>query len=151
MSAEVFELERVQTAPVDRATAFAFFANPWNLEAITPPWLRFQITGAPERLERGSRLSYVLRLEGVPVHWLTEIDDWRPGRSFTDVQLQGPYRSWIHTHRFTAVPEGTEIYDHVAYRVPGGSLSPLVQRAFVAPRLEEIFDYRAGAIRSALG
>jgi ligand-binding SRPBCC domain-containing protein len=137
-----FSLERTQVLPRSLDDVFAFFSDPRNLEGITPPWLRFRILEAPARLERGSLLRYRLRLFGVPVGWHTEIADWRPPRSFTDVQLAGPYRLWEHTHRFAPVADGTEVYDHVRYRVPGGALAGFVQRLLVSPRLEEIFDYR---------
>ena len=137
-----FALERTQVVPREIEDVFDFFAKPGNLEAITPPWLRFRIRDAPVRLESGSRLRYRLRLFGWPVRWLTEITAWKPPRSFTDVQRAGPYPLWEHTHRFSRVPGGTEIYDHVRYRVPGGPLAPFVQRLFVGRWLDEIFDYR---------
>lgn len=129
---------------------FAFFSSPANLEALTPGWLRFRIVSAPAQLEAGSRLRYRLRLFGVPVRWLTEITAWHPPRAFTDLQLAGPYPLWEHSHRFTAVEGGTEVYDVVRYRVPGGALAPLVNRLFVARWLDEIFDYRRDRLAELL-
>ena len=68
-----FALERTQVLPRPREEVFAFFADPWNLEAITPRWLEFAIVEAPARLARGSLLRYRLRLFGVPIRWRTEI------------------------------------------------------------------------------
>jgi hypothetical protein len=146
-----FTFERSQVVAAGPEQAFAFFADPRNLEAITPPWLRFRIVEAPERLERGSFLRYRLRLFGAPIRWRTEIVDWRPPRSFTDVQLSGPYPLWEHTHRLSPAPGGTEIYDLVRYRLHGGALAPLVQRLAVGRWLDEIFDYRAERMRELLG
>ncbi|MBD0290075.1 MAG: SRPBCC family protein [Thermoleophilia bacterium] len=145
-AARDFALERAQLVPRPRDEVFAFFSDPANLEAITPPWLRFRIVEAPARLEQGSLLRYRLSLFRVPIRWRTEISVWRPPRSFTDVQLAGPYPLWEHTHRFVAVGAATEVYDHVRYRVPGGPLAPLVQRLFVRPWLDEIFAYRAARL-----
>ena len=128
---------------VDVDDAFAFFADAWNLEAITPPWLRFRILEAPMTLERGSLLVYRLRLFGAPILWRTEIVEWRPPFGFTDVQLAGPYRRWEHTHRLTPVAGGTEIYDHVLYRLPYEPLAGVVAPITVRPWLWAIFDYRA--------
>lgn len=136
-------LERTQQVPVELERAFEFFADPQNLAEITPPWLHFRILEAPERARRGALIRYRLRIKGVPVRWLTEITEWRPPHTFTDVQLSGPYRLWEHTHRLTAVASGTEIYDHVRYRVPGGAV---VDRVLVRPLLVEIFDYRRDRI-----
>ena len=141
------ELERTQLVQRGLDETFAFFADPRNLEAITPPWLHFRILEAPDRLERGSFLRYRLRLYGIPVRWLTEIESWQPPRGFSDRQLRGPYLLWLHSHRFAPVAAGTEIYDNVRYRVPGGPLAPtrLVRRL-----VDEIFDYRAARLRELL-
>ena len=151
MAVREFVLERTQVLPRPRDEVFAFFSDPLNLEAITPAWLHFRVTSAPERLQRHSFLRYRLRLRGVGFGWLTEIVEWSPPAGFTDVQLTGPYPLWEHTHRFVPVPSGTEIYDHVRYRVPGGRLAPAVQRPFVGRWLDEIFDFRAERLREILG
>ena len=74
---------------------------------------------------------------------MTEIAEWTPPRGFVDVQVRGPYREWVHAHRLTPVPGGTEIHDSVRYRLPGGPLAPLVHRAAVRPWLDAIFEHRA--------
>ncbi len=145
-----YALERRQVFPVSLDEAFSFFADPLNLEAITPPWLRFRIVEAPERLDRGSHLRYRLRLFGVPIRWRTEIVDWSPPRSFTDLQVSGPYPFWEHTHRLSPADGGTEVYDHVRYRLHGGVAAPLVQLLAVGRWLDEIFDYRATRMRELL-
>ena len=136
--------------PVDVEKAFAFFADAWNLEAITPPWLRFRILEAPMTLERGSLLVYRLRLFGAPIHWRTEIVEWRPPFGFTDVQLAGPYRRWEHSHRLSRVDGGTEIHDRVVYRLPYEPLAGLLAPLTVRPWLTMIFDYRARQIDACL-
>jgi ligand-binding SRPBCC domain-containing protein len=142
-------LERVQTIPRPLEDAFAFFADPSNLEAITPPWLAFGIDQAPERLERGATLRYRLRLFGVPLRWRTLISNWRPPHAFADVQVQGPFAAWEHEHELTEVAGGTAVRDRVRYRVPGGPLAPLVQWV-VGRWVAEIFDYRAERMRELL-
>ena len=142
-----FTLERTQTITRPLDEVFAFFSDPWNLGAITPPELRFAIVEAPVSLEAGSLIGYRLRISGVPVRWLTEITEWNPPRGFVDRQIEGPYSFWEHTHRFTEVPGGTEVYDHVRYRVLGGRL---VERFLVRPKLERIFDYRTERLPALL-
>jgi hypothetical protein len=85
----------------------------------------------------------------VPICWKTEIVAWRESQTFTDLQLSGPYPLWIHTHRFTPVAGGTEVFDAVRYRVPGGPLAGLVGR-FVAHWLDGIFDYRRARLAELL-
>jgi ligand-binding SRPBCC domain-containing protein len=144
--ATTFTLERTQHVGVPLEDAWAFYAEPANLEAITPPWLHFRIDDAPPALARGSLIRYRLRLFGVPIRWLTEITTWQPVRTFVDVQRRGPYLLWEHTHRLTPVGGGVEIYDHVRYRVPGGAPVDLVVRRLLAA----IFDYRAARTAALL-
>jgi ligand-binding SRPBCC domain-containing protein len=145
-----YSLERTQVVPVPLEQAFAFFADAHNLERITPPWLRFRIAAAPDELAVGARLRYRLSLFGIPIRWRTEIVAWNPPRSFVDVQRRGPFRLWEHTHRLTAAAGGTEIYDHVRYRLFLGPLGGLVWRLLVRRWVEGIFDYRAREVPSLL-
>ena len=136
-------LERTQVVPVEIDEAFAFFSEARNLERITPPWLRFRIVAAPDELRCGARLRYRLTLFGIPIRWRTEIVEWTPPRGFVDVQRSGPFQMWEHTHRLTPVDGGTEIYDHVRYRLFLGPLGGLVERLLVRGWVEGIFDFRA--------
>ena len=87
----VHTLERSQLLPHPPEEAFAFFADAFNLEAITPPLLRFRVvTPAPIEMRPGTLIQYRLRLHGMGVDWLTRIDEWEPGVRFVDTQLPAP-------------------------------------------------------------
>lgn len=119
---------------------FDFFASAENLNLVTPPWLHFSIlTPLPIEMQRGTVIRYRLKLHGIPVRWDSEITEWEPPFRFTDTQIRGPYRLWVHRHRFENTPDGTLVADDVTYRVPGGAL---LNRLFVANDLRRIFDYR---------
>lgn len=128
---------------------FSFFSDPGNLEALTPPWLRFRIVPPePDEMREGSLIYYKLRIRGIPVGWTTRISTWDPPYRFVDEQLAGPYRSWVHEHTFRARGSHTVVGDRVRYDSPGGSL---VHRWFVRPDVERIFDYRSDALREVFG
>jgi ligand-binding SRPBCC domain-containing protein len=132
--------------PLDEV--FDFFSSAENLERITPPWMRFRIlTPRPIAMKPGARVSYRLRVHGIPVRWLTVIEKWTPPSGFVDVQKEGPYRLWRHTHRFRALDGGTAVTDDVEYALPLGILGRVAHRLQVARDLKEIFDYRAECIR----
>jgi ligand-binding SRPBCC domain-containing protein len=139
----VYHIEREQFVPLSVGEAFAFFADAFNLEAITPPWLRFRIlTPRPISMSEGTSIEYRLSLHRLPFHWLTRIERWEPCRRFVDRQVKGPFRLWEHTHAFEERPGGTLIRDLVAYRMPYGTLGVLTHRLLLARDLERIFDYR---------
>jgi ligand-binding SRPBCC domain-containing protein len=137
----IFTLERRQWFDRPLPEVFAFFAEARNLEAITPSWLHFELLPPePEEIRQGSLIDYRLRWRGMPIRWRTEISEWQPPRRFVDRQLRGPYRLWVHEHRFSSESGGTSVHDRVRYAVPGGLL---VQRLVVGGDVEAIFDYRA--------
>jgi ligand-binding SRPBCC domain-containing protein len=141
-------LRREQELPGRPEEVFAFFADAANLEAITPPWLRFAIaTPGPIPMGEGTLIAYKLRLHGVPIRWLTRIEVWEPGVRFVDRQLRGPYALWHHTHEFEpAGPERTRMRDTVRYALPFGPAGRVAHRLFVRRDLARIFNYRAARI-----
>ena len=147
-----YELRREQLLDVGVEEAFAFFSRAENLEAITPPWLRFRVvTPAPIEMRAGTRIAYRLRLRGVPVRWLTRIEEWDPPHGFIDRQVKGPYALWHHTHSFEPAGEGrTLMHDVVRYRHRLGPLGGVAQRLVVERDLRRIFDFRRDTIADLL-
>ncbi len=141
-----YRLTRTQLIPRPLAEVFAFFSDAKNLEAITPPHLRFRIeTPLPIEMRAGARIDYALSLSGLPIRWRTRITSWQPGVSFVDEQEQGPYALWRHTHEFEAVGSATRMRDDVEYRLPFGPLGSLAHTLWVKRQLRQIFDYREAA------
>lgn len=144
-------LERSQFVERPLPAVFAFFSDARNLEAVTPPELRFRIlTPSPIEMRPGAIIDYELRLHGIPFRWRSEIVAWEEGRRFVDIQRKGPYALWEHTHSFEAADGGTIIHDSVRYRLPFGPLGELAHRARVRRDVERIFDYRQSVIERVL-
>jgi ligand-binding SRPBCC domain-containing protein len=122
------------------ASVFPFFADADNLERITPPWLKFEILSLPpNHMCVGKLIEYRLRLHGIPLRWQSEITAWEPPFRFVDEQRIGPYRAWIHEHRFKECNDGCMVEDFVRYAVLGGRL---VDSLFVRSDVRRIFEYR---------
>jgi ligand-binding SRPBCC domain-containing protein len=149
---KVYVLEREQWIPAPLERVAAFFADAANLDALTPPWLRFRIlTPLPIEMRADARIEYQLRLAGVPVRWRTRIAKWDPPYGFVDVQERGPYALWEHTHRFRPVGDGVLMADVVRYALPFGPLGALAHGAGVKASLAAIFDHRFARIRERFG
>jgi ligand-binding SRPBCC domain-containing protein len=146
-----FRLTLEQVIPRPRSSIFPFFADASNLEAITPPHLRFRIvTPTPIDMKEGVLIDYRLRLYGLPIRWRTLISAWDPPHRFVDEQLRGPYRWWIHEHTFEPHgPNGehTLCRDRVRYGSIGGAI---VDRFFLQRDLRKIFGFRARRLAELL-
>lgn len=142
--------ETLVPAPLEEV--FSFFSKAENLEQITPSFLRFRVTTPlPLEMKTGARIAYRLVLFGIPMIWESEITAWEPGVRFVDEQLRGPYKKWVHEHRFVEEDGQTRMFDRVEYSVPGGPLAPLAHLLFVGWQVRLIFNYREDAIRKHFG
>ena len=126
---KVREFFSEQWFPQPQDELFAFFCNASNLDAITPPWLKFRtVTQAPVAMRQGAIIDYKLRIHGE--------------------QILGPYRLWIHEHTFEQRDGGTLMRDHVRYAV---RFDFIVHRLLVRPDIERIFAFRTKALRQRFG
>ncbi|GAC1506007.1 MAG: hypothetical protein NVS1B14_11430 [Vulcanimicrobiaceae bacterium] len=141
----VHTFESTQTVCASLNEVFAFFCDPRNLEYLTPPSLRFAFASCPDTVERGSTISYRLRLHGVPLRWDTLIARWQPPSRFIDVQLHGPYALWHHEHIFEPKEDGVRLIDRVRYVLPFAPFGDLAG-SFVKHDIEQIFGFRRNII-----
>src|SRR4051794_11815517 len=146
-------LLREQRLPGSPDDVFPFFADAGNLGATPPPWLGFSVTTPrPIAMHVGTIIEYRLRLHGLPIRWLTQIEDWEPGVRFVDRQLRGPYALWHHTHEFEADSAGgTVMRDTVRYALPFGPAGAAAHALFVRRDLGRIFDFRALEVARRIG
>ena len=148
--AKTHRFKTSMTLPFGLRETLAFFTDASNLEKITPPELSFLIlTPQPIDIIEGSEIDYQLRLYGLPLSWRARITNWNPPHRFVDEQIQGPYRLWVHLHRFYQQNGSTKIVDEVRYQLP---LWPLGELAYplIAAQLRRIFRFRKQAIGEAI-
>ncbi len=144
-----WQLRSEQWLPARVDAVFAFFQDPYNLERITPPFLRFHVLGSSTpAVTAHTRLWYRLSLHGVPMWWRTRIDAWSPPRRFVDVQEWGPYRLWHHTHEFIELDGGTLMRDVVHYELWLQPLMPAFISRWVQRDVRSIFEYRQSVVAS---
>lgn len=135
-----YRLESSQFLPYPREEVFEFFSDAFQLESLTPHWLKFAVlTPRPIRIAPGTLIDYRLKVHGIPIRWQSRISVWEPPFRFVDEQVRGPYRVWHHEHIFESMNGGTQCRDIVDYAVYGGAP---VNALFVRRDLQKIFSYR---------
>lgn len=145
----IYQLKTKQLLRTNLDDAWKFISNPENLAEITPDYMGFDIltTDLPEKMYPGMIIQYKVRpVLDIPVNWVTEITQLQEKSYFIDEQRLGPYALWHHQHRLTEVEEGVLMSDIVTYRPPLRLLGNLINRLFIRPQLDEIFEYRKGVL-----
>lgn len=149
----VYTLKACQKIPWDLEKAWDFLSDPANLNRITPPKMRFEIT-SPKlsgTVYPGMIITYrVSPFPGIRTNWVTEITHVKAGEYFVDEQRFGPYRMWHHEHLLRPASEGVEMEDIVTYKVPGGWIGRLFHQLFIRKQLMGIFSYREKALEKIL-
>jgi ligand-binding SRPBCC domain-containing protein len=118
---------------------FAFHEAPGALARLVPPWERVEVVRPPSSLAPGTRVVLRMRFGPVPLTWEAEHTQYERGVLFQDRMVRGPFRRWIHTHRFLPHDGGTLLRDEVEYELPFYAVpaAPLVRW-----RLRRMFEYR---------
>ncbi len=141
MKTEEFRHRTRINAPAEEV--FRWHARPGALERLTPPWERVEVVERTGGIANGDRVVLRLRLGPFTQQWVAEHRDYLEGRQFRDIQREGPFVHWEHTHRFE--PDGAHacfLDDRIEYVLPYGTLGRWVSRQFVQRKLERLFHYR---------
>ncbi len=143
------QFKTFQFLPISNKRAWDFFSSAKNLSVITPPEMDFNILtqNLPEEIYEGMKIDYTVKpLLGIKMKWQTEISKVDQNFSFTDRQLIGPYKTWIHTHTFYPQKGGILMKDVVDYELPLGNLGNIMHWLIVRNKIENIFVFRKLAL-----
>ena len=127
---------------------FAWHERPGALERLTPPWARVDVEHKEGGIRDGARV--VLRVHEGPASFRWDLlhRDFERDRQFRDEQVSGPFKKWLHTHRFLSRPGGgTILEDEIELQAP---LGLPVGPAFVRGELERLFRFRYRRIATDL-
>ena len=142
-----FQYRSVVDVPSDEL--FAWHARPGAVSRLMPPWENLQILQDAGSLEDGSEVVFRLSRGPVSMRWVAKHTGCHPGEEFRDVQVSGPFKSWVHTHRFISQGDGQAVLeDDIEYALPLGALGDLVGKNYVANQLERMFVHRHAQTRN---
>lgn len=143
-----FRRSVVIQAPIDRV--FAWHERPQALRELTPPEQRLLVLKPLTSLDPGQRTLIVAFAGLLPTLWYVEHVAYIPPHAFVDRQIVGPFRHWVHEHRFEALGDGvTRLTDDIHYELPLGIVGDRLGHRFVERQLDRLFDFRHRVTRRA--
>ena len=134
--------ERSATIECDRQDLFQYHSKPGALNRLIPPWEKITIEHRSDSLEVGSEVFIRNSLVGLPIRWHARHTELREPESFQDIQLSGPFKTWIHDHVFESNGAGNStLHDRVQYETKFGMIGKL-GLPFVRSKLSAMFAFR---------
>ena len=114
---------------------YSWHLRPGAFSRLVPPWEPVHaLDNGAEGIEEGTVKTLRIGYPPFVLHWTALHKEFEPGHSFVDEQLQGPFSSWRHHHRF----EDGRLRDDIEFRPPLG----LPVQGLIRPRLERMFRFR---------
>jgi hypothetical protein len=137
--------------PVSAEALFAWHARPGALERLLPPWQRARVVERTGTIRDGDRVVLEVGRPPLALRWTARHRDCVEGRQFVDEALSGPFRRWLHMHRF--VPEGPQasrLEDAIDYELRGGSAGAAIGERLLRRSLARLFAWRHARTRADL-
>lgn len=127
--------------PVPAGAAYEWHTRPGAFERLLPPWDTTRVVERSGDVQQG-RVVLEVPIGPATQRWVSEHQGGTPGVEFVDRQVEGPFASWVHAHRFEpAGTAGCRMIDRVVYDLPFGAAGALAGGA-VEHRLRRTFAYR---------
>lgn len=124
-------------------TMFAFHSDPHNLTEVMPPTLKLVSLKTDGTAQEGRLIELHCRDWWIiPMHWTCRWRTVQPPHLLVDEIIQGPFRVFIHEHRFESEGSGCVMHDTVTYQWGDSWWGFIVSETFVRAYLTLLFAYR---------
>lgn len=144
------ELHYRVSLAVEAECAYAWHEHISAFNRLSPAWESTRMLSS-EGIREGGRAVIAIPSPLGPLHWHAEHFDIQKGREFSDRQLKGPFRFWVHRHLFERAAPGTcTLHDIIRYELPLSPISDLFAGWFVRRKLAAMFAYRHRVVSNDL-
>ncbi len=127
--------------PFSADTVYAWHTRPGAMERLVPHWEELNVLDRQGVFGAGS-VTFEIGVGPLRQRWKAVYKDTIPGRQFVDLQEEGPFARWAHTHLFDPVgPDRCRVTDKVEYELPFGPAGNLAAGA-VEQRIARAFRFR---------
>ncbi len=137
------QFSQTSTLPVNVQTCFNWHERDGALERYIPPWENTEVLHRTGSILPGGQVHIIIRPGGIPIKWIAHHTEYEKNVYFKDLQFKGPFKSFIHTHRFyqDKTENSSTLVDDIHYTLPYGWLGNLMQKN-IHQQLEQTFRYR---------
>lgn len=137
--------------PVSAAALYAWHLRPGAFERLVPPWERVEVLERSGPIGEGTRVVLRIRKGLLRVRWEALHDGFVAGCQFRDTQRRGPFRRWVHTHRFADDGSSAALLsDEIDYQLPCGPLGAALLGRGIGRDLQRAFEFRHARTRNDL-
>ncbi len=128
--------------PVDEL--FDWHAREGAFTRLNPPWEPVEVVSAEGGIRDGARVHIKVPILGpCKISWRLGHKDYIDHRQFRDYQVQGPFKSWEHTHSFKNISTSSaELTDDISFSLPVPFFGDLFGGWIVKKKLTKLFEYR---------
>lgn len=135
--------ERRVLLPVSARVAFDWHERSGAFQRLAPPWEAIEVVSQTGGIKDGGRAELRMPVGPLKQTWIAEHSGYRYGEQFRDIQVQGPFARFEHTHKFT--PQDRDscwMTDHIDYEPPLGVLGRWFGGPMIRNKLDRVFRYR---------
>lgn len=137
--------------PFSSKEVFDWHKNESAFQRLSPPWDEVRIVERSNGIEKGARTIIDVRIWPIWKRWIAEHTDYSEGKSFTDIQITGPFAFWQHEHRVSPLtPNTSTLTDHIEYKLPMGILGEIFGGSMIKEKLQKMFRYRHAIMHADL-
>lgn len=130
---------------------FDWHRRPGALERLTPPWASVRVLEREGGIDDGGRILLGIKEGPAQVKWEIQHTAFLEGELFRDEQRSGPFKTWIHSHRFLPAEDGGCVMeDEVEWEPPLGAAGKILGEAFGEKELQRLFAFRHARLRHDL-
>ena len=111
---------------------YQWHCRPGALERLLPSWLNLQVKPPLKPITEGAKKEIMLHRYGLKFRWVAHHQNFVANQSFQDQQLKGPFKTWVHEHRFFSKSQNScTLEDSINYKIFGSwVVKKLLKRIF---------------------
>jgi len=131
---------------VSQQELFAWHERPGAFERMVPRWEDVRVLEKIDGIRDGSSTTFLVKVGPLHKKWVARHIDYQSPRQFKDQQVEGPFKSEVHTHLMLPSSDGSEnrsiLVDRVDYEPKLGALGRAMAGGAIRRNFDQMFFFR---------